>query len=46
MAEGTTSFGPSVALITAGGTVLASGKPAGWVLIAVGVLWARWKTGD
>ncbi|WP_175609603.1 hypothetical protein [Haladaptatus litoreus] len=44
MSRGASKFGPSVALITAGGTVLASGKSAGWILVAVGALWARRKS--
>lgn len=44
MPEGATKYGPSVALITAGGTVLAGGESTGWVLVALGIYWARWKT--
>jgi hypothetical protein len=45
MPEGARRYGPSVALITAGGTVLASGEITGWVLVVVGIYWARWNPG-
>lgn len=38
--------GVSVALIGAGATIVASQQPAGWILVAVGILWARWKMGE
>jgi hypothetical protein len=46
MTTETPSNGVSVALISAGATIIASQQPAGWILVAVGVLWARRKLGE
>jgi hypothetical protein len=46
MTTETPSNGVSVALIGAGATIIASQQPAGWILVAVGVLWARRKLGE
>ncbi|WP_231185359.1 hypothetical protein [Haladaptatus sp. DYF46] len=40
------SNGVSVALITAGATIVANRNDVGWLLIVVGVVLARRKAGD
>ena len=46
MTTETPPHGVSVALITAGATIIASQQPAGWILVAAGVVVARRKQGE
>ncbi|MCO8243033.1 MULTISPECIES: hypothetical protein [unclassified Haladaptatus] len=45
MPNGAPSNGVSVALITAGATIIASRNDCGWILVAVGVLIAKRNSG-